>query len=251
MSARWRVGLIVPSSNVTMETELPAILREHPDLHGDTVTLHSSRARLADVTAEALCAMNAEAERCAIEVADARIDAVAYACLIALTSQGVDFPASAERRLRSVLAGQGIDAPVVSSAGALVRHLRTAGYSRVALITPYVPALTQTVIDFLAVSGIETVDSLSRSVVDNHAVGRLDPADLPALARTLDVSRAQAVVASACVQMPSLDALPAVSQAVGLPTVSAATATASELVAALTSGSRRTSDHGQASSVAA
>jgi len=228
-----RIGLIVPSSNVTMETELPAILRRHPQLEPGGVTFHSSRARLGAVTALALRAMNVEADRCAREVADARVDAVAYACLVALTSQGPGFPHRAEQRLRDVLVAHGCEAQVVSSAGALARHLQRAGHERVALIAPYVPPLTETVVEFLAAHDIEVVDALSRSVVDNHAVGRLDPADLPALARTLDVRRAQAIIASACVQMPSLPALEAIGEAVGLPAVSAATATASELAEAL------------------
>lgn len=240
MNSPRRVGLIVPSSNVTMETEVPAILLHHQQFKQDGLTFHSSRARLGEVTVKALEAMNVEADRCATEIADARVDAVAYACLVALTSQGPAFPQMAEKRLREVLVANGSDAPVVSSAGALARHLQRAGYERVALITPYVPALTRTVVDFLAAQGIEVVDALSRSVVDNHAVGRLDPADLPELARNLDVRRAQVIIASACVQMPSLPALDAVSEAVGLPAVSAATATASELALALgPSGSAR------------
>lgn len=233
MTSTRRVGLIVPSSNVTMETELPILLRRHPLLAVDGVTFHASRARLADVTAESLAAMNDEAERCAAEIADARVDAVAYACLIALTSQGPEFAFVAERRLATVLADGGSDARLVSSAGALARSLRAAGYERVALITPYTPELTETVVAFLAAYGIETVDSFSRAVVSNEAVGHLDPFALPDIARSLDLGRADALVASACVQMPSLAALPAISVAVDLPVLSAATATARELLLSL------------------
>ena len=40
-----RVGLIVPSSNVTIETELPALLARHKFA---TFTFHSSRMRMQD-----------------------------------------------------------------------------------------------------------------------------------------------------------------------------------------------------------
>jgi maleate isomerase len=43
MTAPHRVGLIVPSSNVTMETELPALLSRHPVAAGRGVTFHSSQ----------------------------------------------------------------------------------------------------------------------------------------------------------------------------------------------------------------
>lgn len=42
-----RVGLVVPSSNVTVETEMPAILGRHPDV---AFSFHSSRMRMAKVS---------------------------------------------------------------------------------------------------------------------------------------------------------------------------------------------------------
>ena len=77
------------------------------------------------------------------------------------------------------------------------------------------------------------MDSLSLEVPDNIEVGRLDPAKLTAYAKSLDLTHADAVVLSACVQMPSLAAIDQAGQALGLPVLSAATATASEILALL------------------
>lgn len=52
MTAPIRIGQIVPRSNTTMETEVPA--------------------------------MNAQGVRCAAELADARVDVMSTACLVAL-----------------------------------------------------------------------------------------------------------------------------------------------------------------------
>ena len=41
-----RIGLIVPSSNTTMETEVPEILRIHEALTGDSFSVHSGRKRM-------------------------------------------------------------------------------------------------------------------------------------------------------------------------------------------------------------
>ncbi len=73
----------------------------------------------------------------------------------------------------------------------------------------------------------------SNVVADNKAVGRLDPAQLPALADRLDINGADAVVLSACVQMPSLAAVPVVEERLGLPVFTAAIATARRLLDAL------------------
>ena len=222
-----RVGLLVPSSNVTMEIELPALLGQGVPAN-EVPSFHSARMRMTAVTAEALAAMDAQAEHRAGELADAQVDVIAYACLVAVMVQGPGAHRSAEQRL-SDAAG----VPVVSSAGALVDAVRALGVERVAIATPYAPSLTDTVIDYLAAEDIEVVDAVSLGVTDNGAVGRLDPANLVDIAVRLDRSRAQAIVASACVQMPSLPAIANIHAVTGLPTMSAATATARSLRLAL------------------
>ena len=98
-SRAYRIGLIVPSSNTTMEAELPAMFGRRRSVAGETVTFHSSRARLHEVTREELHRMVADGERCAAEVADANVDVIAYACLVALMSEGPGFHREAEKRL--------------------------------------------------------------------------------------------------------------------------------------------------------
>ena len=77
------------------------------------------------------------------------------------------------------------------------------------------------------------VDSRSLRVTENVAVGRLDPMKLVDVARDMDTSTADGVVLSACVQMPSLPAIPLAEQELGLPVLSAATATVYEILESL------------------
>lgn len=226
-----RIGLIVPSSNTTMETELPELFSRHPS--GDRFTFHSSRAVLHTVDEESLRAMVAQADRCASEVADAAVDVIAYACLIAVMAQGPRAHEAAERRMREVAEAAGCGAPVTSSAGALVRSIHRLGLSKVAVVTPYAPPLTEMVVRYLAAYDIEVVTSTSLSVTDNRAVGCLDPMAPRSHVRELDVSGAQGVVLSACVQMPSLPAIAPTQADLGIPVLSAATATAYEITAGL------------------
>lgn len=73
-----RIGLIVPSSNTTMETEVPALLRERErERRGDRFAVHSARMRMQYVTPEELRAMNAQTERATTELADMRPSVVA------------------------------------------------------------------------------------------------------------------------------------------------------------------------------
>jgi maleate isomerase len=140
---------------------------------------------------------------------------------------------AAEERLANALAAAGSPTAVTSSAGALVRTLQRLGARRVAIVTPYLKPLTGMVADYLAAYGLEVVDSVSLEIADNVEVGRLDPTRLIGYARGLRLVGADAVVLSACVQMPSLTVIDEASQGLGLPVLSAATATAREILALL------------------
>jgi maleate isomerase len=228
------IGMIVPSSNLTMETELPRMLRAREDvLPDDRFVFHSSRMRMKHVTPEELRAMNAQTSRAAGELADARPDVVTSACLVAIMAQGPGYHCTAEAEITTALRDGGSDAPVVSSAGALLTGIAALGVRRVAIVTPYLKPLTQLVAAYIEDSGVEVVDALSLEVPDNLAVARLDPADLRDHWKRLDVSRADAIVLSACVQMPSLSAIQAVEDESGLPVLSAATATTYVVLGAL------------------
>jgi len=78
------------------------------------------------------------------------------------------------------------------------------------------------VADYIEDAGIEVVDAHSLEVSENLAVARLDPADLREHWRNVDTSGADALVLSACVQMPSLASIQPVEDEAGLPVLSAA-----------------------------
>lgn len=222
----YRVGLIVPSSNTTMETEIPAMLRAREQLLPERFTFHSSRMRMKEVTKEQLEAMDRDSDRCAIELSDARVDTMGYACLVAIMSMGKGYHRESQRRLREVTAANGAPTTVTTSAGALVEGLQAIGARRVSLIAPYMKPLTRLVIEYLENEGIEVVDSISLEIADNLEVGARDPKAPAELWKRLKLSGADAIVASACVQMPSLASLPLIEQASGLPVVSSAACTA-------------------------
>jgi maleate isomerase len=97
--------------------------------------------RMKKVTKEELAAMDADSDRCAAELADARVDVLGYACLVAIMSMGHGYHCTSEARLREVTRREGADIPVVTSAGALVEGLRAMGAKRISAIAPY-PKLT-------------------------------------------------------------------------------------------------------------
>jgi maleate isomerase len=230
MSRVYRIGQIVPSSNTTMETEIPALLRSREAVAPERFTFHSSRMRMKKVTKEELAAMDADSDRCAAELADADVDVLGYACLVAIMSMGKGYHCVSERRLHEVTQREGHPAPVVTSAGALVDGLKTLGAKRIAMVAPYMKPLTEMVADYIRAEGIEVVDSIALEIPDNLDVGRRDPMALCTLYKDLKLEGADAVVLSSCVQMPSLAAVQGVQDECGLPVVSAAIATTYQML---------------------
>ncbi|WP_213571431.1 maleate cis-trans isomerase [Rhodococcus sp. USK13] len=227
---RHRVGLIVPSSNVTVETELPQLLHRQPELH---VSFHSSRMRMTAVTPAGLAAMNVQRERCVMEVADTNPDVVLYACLVALMAGELGEHHRVESLIAEQLATGQSAAKVRSSAGALVEALQAMSVQRVAVVTPYARPLARKVVDYVENEGVAVADYRALEVEDNHQVGRIPGDHVMAAARQLDLDNVDALVLSACVQMPSLSLIDNAEQEFGIPVISAATAGAFSVLRAL------------------
>ncbi|MEM8572618.1 MAG: Asp/Glu racemase [Pseudomonadota bacterium] len=228
-----RVGLIVPSSNVTMETEIPALLKARERILPDRFTFHSSRMRMKAVVKEELEAMDTDSVRCATELSDAAVEVQAYACLVAIMSMGLGYHRASSDKLHEATVQNGQATPILNSAGALVESLHEIGAKKVSIICPYMKPLTQLVVDYIENEGIEVQDFLALEIPDNLEVAAQDPSAPAELWRKLDTRGIDAIVASACVQMPSLPAIEMIERASGLPTISASVATTSKILQSL------------------
>ena len=229
----YRIGQIVPSSNTTMETEVPVMLRRAIIPNGVGFTFHSSRAPMKTVSKDELTAMNGHMVRCASELCDARMDVIASACLVAIMCQGNSYHRETERALRKVCNEDGAETLIVTSAGALIEASKALGAKKLAIITPYMKNLTDLVISYIEGEGIEVHDAISLEIPDNLEVGARDPLALVEIVKGLSTQNADAVVLSACVQMPSLAALDIVQRTFDVPIFSTAAATVFEILRAL------------------
>lgn len=223
--ANYRIGQIVPSSNTTMETEIPAMLRSREAIRPERFTFHSSRARMHKVTKEELERMNRDVGRCAAELADARVDLMSTACLVATMAMGNGYHRVVEEEIAASARTNGSAAKVMTSAGALIDGVKALGAKRIAVMCPYTKPLTKLVVGYIEAEGIEVVDSICFEIPDNLEVGRRDPLQLLDDLKRLDVRNVDAVVLSACVQMQSLPAIAEAERRIGLPVTSTAVCT--------------------------
>ena len=230
MHQTLRIGQIVPSSNLTMEREIPAMLRARETQFPERFSFHSSRMRMKKVTKEELEAMDRDSDRCALELSDADVDVMGYACLVAIMSMGKGYHRESQKRLHQVTVDNGNPAPVVSSAGALVDGLHLMGAKRISIVTPYMRPLTNMVADYIEAEGVEVSDSIALEIPDNLQVAAQDPNNLLEIYKRVNLKNIDALVLSACVQMPSLAAIQKVEDECGIPVLSASVATTHQML---------------------
>ena len=98
MKTLYRIGQIVPSSNITMETEIPAMLQARQLIRPERFAFHSSRMRMNEVSKDELASMDDQSDRCALELSDAQVDVMGYACLVAIMSRGLGYHRASQER---------------------------------------------------------------------------------------------------------------------------------------------------------
>lgn len=233
MHKTLRIGQIVPSSNLTMEREIPAMMRAREAQFPERFSFHSSRMRMKKVTKEELKAMDHDSDRCALELSDGAVDVMGYACLVAIMSMGKGYHRESQARLHQVTVDNGHPAPVVSSAGALVDGLHLMGAKRISIVTPYMRPLTNLVAEYIEAEGVEVSDSIALEIPDNLEVAAQDPTNLLEIYKRVNLKNIDALVLSACVQMPSLAAIQKVEDECGIPVLSASVATTHQMLKSL------------------
>jgi maleate isomerase len=233
MKSLYRIGQIVPSSNITMETEIPAMLQARQLIRPERFAFHSSRMRMNEVSKEELASMDSESDRCALELSDANVDVMGYACLVAIMSMGLGYHRVSQDRLTAVARKNGAAAPVLTSAGALVDGLKVLGARKIVVLTPYIKPLTKLIVDYIANEGFNVLDYVALEIPHNLDVARHDQNELPGIMLGMKFADADVLVLSACVQMPSLSVVPKVEALTRKPVITASIATTYAMLKAL------------------
>ncbi|WP_446751716.1 maleate cis-trans isomerase family protein [Vulcanisaeta sp. JCM 16161] len=160
----FKIGVIIPSSNTTVERELNRAIRE-PE-----VTIHSSRIMLREVTLKGLEEMERETERAAMELSTINPDIIAYACTTGSLFKGPNHHIEIKGRIERLTRVR-----AVATAGAVVDALKRLGANRVLVVTPYIDELNVKEREFLEAHGFKVVDIRGLGIVDNTVIGSLDP----------------------------------------------------------------------------
>lgn len=218
MTARYdsrgagRIGILVPFTNTNLEPDMALLRPSGVSLHfarlggydGDAVPDEDQMAGLGDADLEAPLRL----------LAGVRPDIVLYGCTSATLAHGAAFDRALSARIEAMMG-----APGVTAAGAVAEALRRRGVRRIGFASPYVPALNDRAIAFLAESGFETVARADvEATLDNIGQGAMPPAAVAELGARADAPAAEAVVLS-CTDMRAVEIAEALCTRLGKPVV--------------------------------
>ena len=213
MSDRYRVGLLVPSSNTVME----------PDLYGalaPAATVYTARMLLRDVTPEDEEHM---LDHHTLPVAEALATLEPSVTVFGCTSAGALRGAVADAALTERI-GAITGAPTFSVIQAVRDELRRLGAGRIAVATPYTDAVTAKVVASLDDLG-DIVAVANLGLVDNRAIGDTPPERVAEFVVERLGDAGADVIFISCTNLRAVEALDEVAAAVGVPVTSSNAAT--------------------------
>jgi len=221
--ADWkRVGVIVPSSNTTVEADFARALPAG-------VTVHTARMFLAETTAEAERRMVTHHVPIAIaDIASLYPHVVAFAC----TSAGAVVGAEGEAKLMREMAEQ-CKAPVVSTNDAMGAAIAAHKPQRVAVLTPYIAELNARIREGLERRGLNVVHIAGLDITDNYGICNVTPAEIVAFAERELADKNFDLLFVSCTNFRAVEARPTLMARYGVPVVTSNQATIDAAFAAI------------------
>ncbi len=151
-----RLGVIVPSGNTLLETELCSLPINEVSFHFTRVVNYLD-------TEEELAAMADQAPNAAELLSHAKVQAIAFGC----TSGSFLYGKGYDLKLVKKMASR-VTVPCITTATAVVKGLREMKINKVMLLTPYEKWLTQRGIEFLKANKFEVIGSEHLNLTDSQ-----------------------------------------------------------------------------------
>lgn len=204
-----RVGLIVPSSNTVME----------PDFHrhlGPECLVSTTRIFLENVTREAEVRMLEDELSKAVEIIGTGApDVVVFGC----TSAGALGALAHDDGIGAMIA-KGTKAKAVTVLRAVLAQLREIGPRKVAVFTPYIDDLTNSIVASLAEAGFPSLKAAGMGIRSNLEIGRVTPAEIVAFVESQIKGYAPDCVFLSCTNWRAIEAIEPLRRTLGIPIVS-------------------------------
>jgi len=159
---RRRLGMLLPSVNRAAEPEVTAMLP-------DGVSLHTTRLKFTGSSQHDLLAVTEKVEEGSALLSDAGVDLIVFHCT-SVSTFDVNMEASLKMRIEKATCK-----PATATSEALVSAFRTLGARKIVLITPYIKAINEREIAFLAHHQINVVRDAGMEIFEGSKMGLPEP----------------------------------------------------------------------------
>lgn len=212
VSNPMKLGLIVPSSNTTMEAEVWKMA-------SGWSTVHTARMRLQEITVDDLEKMEGQMLEAAGSLADADVDVIGYGCTSGSLFRGKDHDVEIEREIE-----EKTRIPAVATAKAVVEAFNELQISRVCVATPYIEEINERVQRYLEQNSIDVLRIKGLDITHNSEVGNQDTNVAYELAKKVHMPEAQGIFIS-CTNFRTIEVIGQLEEELKVPVISSNTAT--------------------------
>ncbi|MEM6588611.1 MAG: Asp/Glu racemase [Pseudomonadota bacterium] len=202
-----RLGLVVLSTDETLEDEARAIMGPGPSIY------HTRIESAPSVTPESLAAMEARMVNSA-SLLPAGLDAIGYGCTSASVVIGPEAVAAQKRAVQPGV-------PVTNPISAVMAGLDAVGAKRIAMVTPYATDVVAPMRAFLERHGFEVLSERSFDERDDRRVPRIsEQSTLKAMREAVAAAEGVEAVFSSCTNLRSFGIIDAAEAELGVPVIS-------------------------------
>ena len=152
MAERKRIGLILPSVNNVLETNLASVVPEG-------CTYHTTRMPVGATGLASLRNMNQSVEQCAELLSNCGMDVLAYGCT---SGSFIEGPGYDQKIISMIEKKSGL--PAVATAAASVEAMKSLGLKRISVVTPYPDEVNERIPPFFEGNGFEIVSIAGRGL---------------------------------------------------------------------------------------
>ncbi len=219
-----RLGVLLPSSNTTMETELSKIFYQQKT----DVTVHFARMGLVTVDPTALVEMKNELESEVKKLKDADIDFLIYGCTSGSLLNGKAYSDQIINEINRLLKKE--DSSTTTSQ-CVLNSLEFLGVNKLIVFTPYIEEINHLEKCFLEDNGYHIVSIKGMKLGDNLEIGKISPAKLLNFIKSsiADIKKADGIFLS-CTNLPTFKIIDFLEKKYQIPAISSNSSSLFEIV---------------------
>jgi maleate isomerase len=208
-----RIGIIIPSSNTTVEDEFSPVLLKAG------ISVHYDRIPLENVTVEDLASMEKNTKNAAALLKTAEVKLVAYACTTGSLFKGLGH----DIELGKLISKEANSEAVVTSGG-VVDALQSIKAKNIKVITPYIKDLNELESKFLEENGFNIMDIKGMNKVKNLDIGKTTSDELIDFIDGINMNDTDCLFLS-CTNLPTFSVINLLEDKLKKPVISSNSAT--------------------------